>query len=78
MNAFQFVVIFLNASRGTVEKSPLPEKAPLSSARMDAKHVAQSLVFQRLCGFSLIASITREMVTGKRGNMIAGPAAAGQ
>jgi hypothetical protein len=35
----------------------------------------QSLVVQRLCGFSLIDSTTREMVTGKRGNMIPGPAA---
>ena len=41
------------------------------------KRVAQSLVFQRLCVFSLIDSITRERVTGKRGNMMAGPAAAG-
>jgi|GEM_PF-1158387 hypothetical protein len=35
------------------------------------KRVAQSLVFQRLCVFSLIDSITREMVTGKQGNMMA-------
>ena len=76
VNVLHFLLIFLNASQSAVEKSRLPEKAPLSSARIDARHVAQSLVFQRLCGFSLIDSITREMVTGKGGNTIAGPAAA--
>jgi hypothetical protein len=37
----------------------------------------QSLVFQRLCGFSSIDTITHEMLAGKQGNRIAGPAAAG-
>ena len=111
------LVIFLNGSHSTVEKSCLAEKAPLSSARFDARHVAQrggaatkrvgasgagpgpnavrpylkilakktriygiamqSLVFQRLCGFSSIDTITHEMLAGKQGNRIAGPAAAG-
>jgi len=37
MNVFHFLVIFLNASQSTVEKPRLPEKAPLSFARIDAK-----------------------------------------
>jgi hypothetical protein len=77
VNVFHFLGISLSASQSAVEKSRLPEKAPLSSARIDAKEVAQSLVSQRLCGFSLIDSIAGEMVTGKQGNMIAGPAPAG-
>jgi hypothetical protein len=32
--------MFLNASHSTVEKSRLPEKAPLSSARIDAERRA--------------------------------------
>jgi hypothetical protein len=37
VNVFHFLLIFLNASQIAVEKSRLPEKAPLSSARIDAK-----------------------------------------
>ena len=40
MNVFHFLVIFLNPSQSAVEKSRLPEKAPLSSARIDAKRRA--------------------------------------
>jgi hypothetical protein len=40
MNAFHFLGIFLDASQSAVEKSRLPEKAPLSSARIDAKRRA--------------------------------------
>ena len=40
VNVFHFLVIFLNAWQGAVEKSRLPENAPLSSARIDAKHAA--------------------------------------
>jgi hypothetical protein len=37
VNVFHFLLIFLNASQSAVEKPRLPEKAPLSSARIDAK-----------------------------------------
>ena len=40
MNVFHFLVTFLNAWQSAVEKSRLPEKAPLSSARIDAKRRA--------------------------------------
>ena len=40
VNVFRFLVIFLNASRSAVDKSRLPKKAPLSSARVDAKRRA--------------------------------------
>ena len=40
MKVFHFLVIFLNASQSAVEKSWLPEKAPLFSARMGAKRRA--------------------------------------
>ena len=36
VNVFQILVLSLNAWQSAVEKSPLPEKAPLSSARIDA------------------------------------------
>jgi hypothetical protein len=36
VNVFHFLLIFLNASQSRVEESRLLEKAPLSSARMDA------------------------------------------
>jgi hypothetical protein len=39
MNVFHFLVIFLNASQSAVEKSRLPEKTLLSSARIDAKEL---------------------------------------
>jgi len=45
VNAFHFYVTFLNASQSTVEKSRLPEKAPLSSARIDAKSRAHLDLF---------------------------------
>jgi uncharacterized membrane protein (DUF4010 family) len=48
----------------------------VASASGKQQQVAQGLLFRRLCGFALIDSITREVVTGKRGNMIAGPVAA--
>ena len=40
VNVFRFLLIFLNASQSAVEKSRLPEKAPLFSARIDAKRRA--------------------------------------
>jgi hypothetical protein len=66
MNVFHFLVIFLNPSQSTVEKSRLPEKArsPLPALMRSVEP-------------ALIDCITRETVTGKRGNMIAAPAAAG-
>ncbi len=41
MNVLHFLVIFLNRSQSAVEKSRLPEKAPLSSARIDGKRRAR-------------------------------------
>jgi hypothetical protein len=41
MNVFHFLLIFPNASESAVEKSRLPGKAPLSSARVDAKRRAR-------------------------------------
>jgi len=41
VNVFQILVLSLNAWQSAVEKSPLPEKAPLSSARIDAKRRAR-------------------------------------
>ena len=40
VNVFHFLVIFLTASQNAVEKSRLAEKAPLPSARIDAKRRA--------------------------------------
>ncbi len=56
---------------------PKPVGICVDDTRMKKQEqAAQRPVFQGLCGFSLIDSITREMVTGKRGNTIADPAAA--